>query len=623
MASDSSHRLAAAAPELQRILTRVGETPPAFAVSHIRCETVWVPMRDGTRLATDLYLPPKHPAPAIAIRTPYGRANDRFVGAFLSFARRGYVVIAQDCRGTGESEPESFDYYVHESEDGFDLVEWISRQSWFGGFLGACGSSYIGQTQWCMGMHPSMTTFVPEVSGLGIVPPSTANLYIYISASARTLGKGKGKVSVHYTEMERFFETETMAGGYYNEPLQPSLPDAVLARFAHLRTLPVIEARRWLWKRYCGLSGAQRAGFVKQALGIEHITSVALRSMTEIFGQNTSIDAHTIPNADPSELCSLIQAPPLMITGWYDWGLNDALATWSLLRREGQESVRSRTRLLITPSAHNTPGYYEGIQTHAELQHNHRTVNNVELLLSWYAAVQGGTVDSWPVVIYYLMGKNEWRVATDWPPPEARPRVFYLASQGRLIEDPAHHPSGSDSYVYDPEHPTPTAGGSIVSYMYPPGSVDVSEVQRRPDVLTYTTEPLEEDLDVVGGISVELYVSSSAADTDFCARLSDVFPDGRAIQLQSGMLRARYRQQEPELLEPGRIYRMEIDLWATANRFFAGHRLRVDISSADFPHFDRNNNRGGEPGRPIPARQTLHFGPEHPSCLRVRVVGRP
>jgi len=153
--------------------------------------------------------------------------------------------------------------------------------------------------------------------------------------------------------------------------------------------------------------------------------------------------------------------------------------------------------------------------------------------------------------------------------------------------------------------------------------VDVSEVQRRDDVLTYTTEPLQTDLDVVGPLRLVLYAASSAVDTDFSGRLSDVFPDGRAIQLQSGMLRARYRNPEgdPELLEPGRIYLLQIDMWATANRFKAGHRLRLDISSADFPRYDRNANRGGAPGDPIPAAQSIYHDPEHPSHLVVSVIG--
>jgi putative CocE/NonD family hydrolase len=226
-------------------------------------------------------------------------------------------------------------------------------------------------------------------------------------------------------------------------------------------------------------------------------------------------------------------------------------------------------------------------------------------------------------VIYYLMAANEWRCAENWPPPEARPLILYLDDTNRLtMRLPSRH-STPDSYTYEPEHPTPTIGGSIVSNVYTPGSVDVGEVQQRSDVLVYTTAPLERDLDVVGPVRLILHASSTAVDTDFVARISDVFPDGRAIQLQSGVLRARYRDLtgDPQLLEPGRVYRFEIDLWAIANRFKAGHSLRLDISSADFPRFDRNCNRGGAPGVPIAATQTLYHDSKHPSRLILMTIG--
>lgn len=617
-------RLADTAPELERILERSSiHTPYRFSVSEIRCETTMVAMRDGARLATDLYLPPALPAPAIAVRTPYGRGMDAYVGAFLSFARRGYVVVSQDCRGTGDSEPDSWDFYMYESEDGCDLVEWVSRQDWFDGFLGACGSSYIGQTQWCMAMHPRMSTVVPEVSGLGIVPISTAHLYMFLNVYAASVGKGEDKVSIHHGELERLMADETLAGGYFNEPLQQPFSEALLARYPELRMLPPQQAKRRLWERYCALPSAQRAELIKQALGIKNISFLDMEHLPTIFGHRTSIDAHTSPATEPSELCRRLQAPALMITGWYDWALNDALATWQWIRRDAREPVRSRSRLLITPSAHNMTGYHEGIENHPELQHSHRMPANIELLMQWYSAIRQGTADAWPTVIYYLMGANEWRIVADWPPPDAQRVALYLDHSGRLTAHVPQQPSTPDRYVYDPTNPTPTVGGSIVSFVYPPGSVDVSEVQKRPDVLTYTSALLERDLDVVGPLRVILYASSSALDTDFSVRLSDVFPDGRAIQLQSGMHRARYRDPggEPELLVPDRIYRLEIDLWATANRFKAGHSLRLDVSSADFPRFDRNTNRGGEPGPPLPAMQRIYRDAEHPSHVLLSVIG--
>jgi uncharacterized protein len=581
-----------------------------------------VAMRDGVRLATDIYLPPAQPAPVIVLRTPYGRGMDLYAGPLMSLARRGYAVVSQDCRGTGDSEPDAWDYYMYEPEDSWDLVEWVSQQKWSDGFLAGCGGSYSGQTQWQMAMHPKMTTIVPEVSGLGLAP-NTMRLHMFANAFARSVGKGHEKVSIPFFDLEREMLGETLSTGYYNEPLYRPLPEALLTRFPELGTLSPGEASRWLWAHYCSLSCAGRAELVRRATETDAVTIVDVESLSGIFGQRISHDAHTIPTASPDHLCQSIHAAVMLRTGWYDWGLNDALATWELLQRSAPESIRGRCRLIIAPSAHNMPGYHEGVAEHPELQHAHGLASNVELLLQWYRSVRDQTTDAWPKVIYYLMGANEWRTGDAWPPTEVCCVSLYLDSCGRLGTCTPGPDSAADRYTYDPMHPTPTVGGSILSFVYPPGSVDVSDVQARSDVLTFTTAVLSQDVDIVGPLRLVLYVSSSAVDTDFTARLSDVFPDGRSIQLQNGVLRARYRnlQGEPKLLEPGHIYCIEIDLWATANRFRAGHRLRLDISSADFPRFDRNANRGGDPGPPIPAIQTIYHDAEHPSHLLLPVLG--
>lgn len=614
-------RLAEAAPGLERILKRsMIHTPPQFAVSEIRLETVLVAMRDSVRLATDLYLPPDLPAPAIAVRTPYGRGWDSAVGTFLSFVRRGYVVISQDCRGTGDSEPDSWDYYMYEPEDGYDLVEWVSRQAWFDGFLGSCGGSYLGQTQWPMALHPRMSTIVPEVSGLGVAS-NTVHLHMFANAYARSVGRGRDKVALPHFELEEQMLEETLATGIFNEPLHRPFAEALLTRFPHLRALPPLQAKRWLWEHYCSLTCDGRAEFVRQAMGTKSVSILEVESLSTIFGHQIAHDAHTLPHPRPAEVCQSFHAPVMLRTGWYDWGINDALATWELLMRSAPEPLRSRCRLFIAPSAHNMPGYHEGMGEHPELHHAYSVATNLEMLLRWYTAVREDEIDAWPTVVYYLMGANEWQAANAWPLPEARTVPLYLGAGGRLTTV-LPQSSAPDHYTYDPNDPTPTVGGSVVSYVYSPGSVDVSEVQRREDVLTYTSAPLEHSLDVVGPLRLLLYASSSALDTDFSGRLSDVFPDGRAIQLQSGMLRTRYRNLDggPELLKPGRIYRFEIDMWATANRFKTGHSLRLDVSSADFPRFDRNSNRGGEPGPPVAAVQTIFHDPEHPSHLLLSVI---
>ncbi len=614
--------MAEIAPEFAQLLREPAKmASPQFTVPDIEISTVMVPMRDGIRLATDLYLPPRTPAPAVVMRTPYERDADANVGAFLSLARRGFVVVSQDCRGTGGSEPDFWDYYLREPEDSYDLIEWITHQDWYDGFIGSTGGSYVGQTQWCMAMHPKMSAIIPEVSGLGIAV-NTVHLHMFLNAYAKSMGNSADLQDVSYEDLEGIMLDETLATGYFNEPLYKPLPEAVFTRLPELAELEPYAAQQRLWAYYCSLSNADRVELVKEITGAPHVTIVEVESLSQIFGPTISHDRHTLPHTDMAEVVRSVHAPALLVSGWYDWGLNDLLATWDLLDRAGTEPLRSRNRMVIAPSAHGHAGYHEGREGHPELDRPYRTAGIIEMQSRWYKAVRDGTTDSWPTVIYYLMGANEWRAADSWPIRDAEPASFYLGPDGSLTSQAPQSPAPPDDYTYDPHDPPPTKGGSIVSWVYPPGSVDVSDVQARPDVLTYSTEPLTEDLDVVGPLTMVLYASSSAVDTDFVARLTDVFPDGRAIQLQAGALRTRYRDLggEPSFLEPGQVYRLEIDLWATANRFKAGHRLRVDISSGDFPKFDRNTNRGGEPGDPIPARQRIYRDPEHPSHLEVRVL---
>ena len=596
------------------LLSRDPRTPVTFAAADITIETVFVTMRDGVRLATDLYLPPQLPAPVIAVRTPYGRDADRLVAPFMSFVRRGYVVAVQDLRGTGGSEPDDHDFYMFEPQDGYDFVEWVSAQNWCDGFIGSVGGSYVGQVQWPMATHPKMTTIVPEVSGIG-VGVKTASLHMVVNALAHTIGNGEEKTNVPHWQLEPMMLDETWSTGFFNEPFVSPMLAELAESFPELKDLSPVEAQAWLWAHYCSLTCPERAEFVRRLAGTPHVTMLDAENIGPLFGQGISLDRHTLPSVDPAQQVADFHAVPLLRTGWYDWFVNDALETWELLRAHAPEPLRSQARIIITPSAHNLPGYKEGMGEHPELQHNHWT--NVDFTLRWYETVRDGAIDEWPRVIYYLMGANEWRSAEDWPLPEAEDTLFYLGAGGTLSSAPPQELQATDQYVYDPLDPTPTVGGSIVSWVYPPGSVDVSTVQQRSDVLTYTTEPLERDVDVVGKLRMLLFASSSAVDTDFAVRLSDVFPDGRAVQLQNGVLRARYRDLDrgAEPLVPGEVYPLEIDMWVTANRFKAGHRICIDVSSADFPRFDRNTNLGGAPGDPVPATQTVYRDASHPSHL--------
>jgi putative CocE/NonD family hydrolase len=571
----------------------------------IRRETHSVAMRDGVKLATDVYLPPRLPAPTVVRRTPYGRSTDVALKWILPLATRGFVVVTQDCRGTGDSEPDVWDYYVFESEDSLDCVEWITRQRWFDGFIAACGASYAAQTQWCMARHPAMSTIVPEVSGLGLAW-NTAAFHMFLNAYARGVGKGSGVGPAGYDDLEADLLEETLATGLFNEPITP----AIAAR-----------AQRELWRRYCDLPSRERRDWIKSVRGVDRVTIGDIEAMPSQFGQRIAHDAHTIPTAQSSELVRSLRAPPLMITGWYDWGLNDALATWKAVVDDAGAGVRDRARLIITPSAHKTPGYHEGAPQRPELRHNHRVVNHIDLLLRWFDAIRYGGLEQWPRVIYYMMNAGQWRTSDTWPPANVQTQPWYLSQERHLTRT---HPQSAEcwfQYVYDPLDPTPTVGGSIVSAVLPPGSVDLEEVQRRPDVLTWQSEPLQHDVYVAGSLKAFIYASSSAQDTDFVVRLSDVFPDGRVIQLQNGLLRTRHSNPEaPQPLTPGEIYRLQIDMWATANCFRAGHRICIDISSADFPRFDRNSNLAGEGEGTVRAVQTIYCDASRPSHVLLPVL---
>jgi hypothetical protein len=576
---------------------------------------------DGTKLATDVYLPPDAQAPSVVLRTPYGRAEDRLVGCFMSLARRGFAVISQDCRGTGDSEPDDWDYYVFEPDDSFDLVAWVTGQKWYNGFIGSFGSSYLAQTQWCMAAHPAMSAIIPHVSGLGVAR-NTVGLHMFVNAYARSVGKGGERVDLPYDALEQAMLAETLSTGLFNEPIQDALPTWAIERFPDLKGRAPDEGHRQLWSFYCAMSCAERAQFICDFTGSAHVTICDIESLTKLFGPLIAHDRHTLPRDTLKELAQAIKAPPLFITGWYDWGLNDALATWQLIRSSAMPAISDACRMIITPSAHNAAGYKERMATAPALRQFYNMYSNLELNVQWWESIAEGRSE-WPRVTYYLMGANEWHTVSDWPPPEATDLPLYLRDERSLGVDPPAEGEAHDTYLYDPSDPTPTRGGSIVSYVVQPGSCDVADLHSsRRDLLVYTSEPLSEDLTIAGPLKLIIYASSDAPDTDFVGRISDVFPDGRAIQLQNGALRARYREDagSAKRLTPGEVYRLEIDMWATANRFKAGHRIRLDISSADFPRFDRNTNLAGFEGPPQIARQTIHRSVDKPSHVILPVL---
>jgi putative CocE/NonD family hydrolase len=266
-------------------------------------------------------------------------------------------------------------------------------------------------------------------------------------------------------------------------------------------------------------------------------------------------------------------------------------------------------------------------------------VDSEEVMLRWYDAIlkgeKNGAEQEKPVKIF-VMGKNVWREEDDWPLARAEKARYYLHSGGKsnslrgdgALSTATPQAEPADHWVYDPADPVPTVGGPLCcdSPHLAPGPRDQRPVEARDDVLLYTTPAFKQDLEVTGPVTLELYAGSSAVDTDFTAKLVDVWPNGLAQNLTEGILRARYRnsQEKPEMMNPGEVYKLTVDLWATSNVFLAGHRLRLEVSSSNFPRFNRNTNTGEDPGRAtrlIKATNTVYHDGEHPSAL-VLPVGR-
>jgi putative CocE/NonD family hydrolase len=325
-----------------------------------------------------------------------------------------------------------------------------------------------------------------------------------------------------------------------------------------------------------------------------------------------------------------IVVPGYHIGGWYDIFLSGTIKNYLGIKNHGgSEAARGNQRLLIGPWGHAGVGEIDfGPTAGLDLD---------ELEFRWhdhFLKGEDGGIDREKPVKIFVMGRNIWREENEWPLARARSTSYYLDSAGKAnslrgdgaLGLSAPHEEPLDSYTYDPGDPVPSRGGGLCcGGAFPSGVFDQRAIEGREDVLVYSTPPLQEDVEVTGPVSLELYASASTVDTDFTAKLVDVSPDGFARNLTDGIMRGRYRnsQERPELMNPGGIYKLTIDLGATSNVFLAGHRLRLEVSSSNFPRFDRNLNTGEDQGRSVrsvKARITIYHNAQHPSALLLSVV---
>ena len=541
-----------------------------------------VPMRDGIKLRANVWRPDApRKYPGILIRTPYGKR----AGGYERYVRAGYVVVEMDTRGRYESEGDFVVYTDernHEADDGYDSVEWLAQQPWCNGRVGTMGASYKGWMQWALATRrpPSLRCMcacsIPlentDVDWWGAFRPGRRMKW-WLTSMAPDLRKRAG----------------------WPLPHNPAHACAIWDDIEHgrwLSLLPWIEVVKYL--------------------------PPPLAQQVEDWMRHPNRKCWRF-----AERHQEIEVPNLDFTGWYDH-CNSLGHLSGMQQHARSELARTQTKVVCGPWSHGTIGkrdcYGNDMGPEAEL-------DIVDLEIRWFDRwlkdCRNG-VDQDPAVRYFVMGSNEWQSAASWPPSGLDEYVYHLAGAGNansvngsgLLKDTPASEATTDSYCYDPQDPAPTLWTTKLSF----GASDRRRLEHRRDILVYRTPLLEEAVEIVGEPEVVLYAATSAADTDWFARLIDDEPGGRAMEVAYGMVRARYRNSldREELITPGKVVEYHLRLTPTACRFLKGHRIRLDITSSDFPNFDRNHNTGRNDlldAELLPANQTVHHSADYPSRI--------
>ena len=570
-----------------------------YAVAYER--EVLVTMRDGVKLRADIFRPDAPGRfPVLLQRTPYDK--NRGVEFGLKAAARGYVVISEDVRGRYASEGEWYPF-KHEQEDGYDTVEWAAALPYADGRVGMFGASYVGATQLLAAIAQP-----PHLAGIN--PMWTGSNY---------------------------HANWTYQGGAFQQWFNQSWMSWALARDTADRTLATLVDPE---KGAPALPLVDYPLFSLQASAAQPTTTKDLAPYYLDWLAHPAYDDYW-KRYSIEENFEKIKVPALHVGGWYDIFEAGSVRNFTGLKAQGATAAaRDGQRLIVAPGGH------AGLES---------KIGAVDLgaaakfdidgtTLDWYDYLFKGVKNRFASddrVSLFVLGSNTWRQERDWPLARAKTTRYYLHAPDSLA---ATSPAGSqrsagtltiilpraekpDAYVYDPNDPVPTIGGSLCCEPLKSGIgiQDQQAVEARGDVLVYTTPAFAKDTEVTGPVSLDLYVSSSAVDTDFTGMLVDVWPNGFVQNLTSGILRLRYRQSmaTAALAKPGKIYRITVDLWDTSNVFRAGHKLRLEVSSSNFPRFDRNLNTGEDQARSkraVAATNTIYHDAAHPSALIVPVV---
>lgn len=538
---------------------------------------VEMPMRDGTILRGDVYLPQgAGPFPALVERTPYNKevSPEMQVKSPPFFASQGYAVVVQDVRGKFKSAGKFIPFHDDGwgvNRDGYDTIEWIAAQAWCDGNVGMIGGSYAGATQ-----YRTAPTRPPHLRAL-YVRESSADYYrewVFHDGAFEL-----GFMHAWTLNMELNNLAHLVSADDY--PKHKGRLDHALKNLSDWQGLlplnpnPLLEGINEWYDDFMA-HPAQGPYWQRWSIELQH---------------------HEV------------DVPIVHLGGWFDIFLNGTIKNFVGLKAKARsQKAREGQRLLIGPWIHgpwNMATSKQGeVDFGADAIRDYNAIR-VPWFDYWLKGKQTGVLDEPPVQLF-VMGENRWRDFGDYPVPKTRYTNWYLHDDGILNMARPHSAERADSYVYDPMDPVPTIGGNLLIANVPGGVFDQRPIEHR--CLIYTSEPLTQDLTIIGDVKFILHAMSSAPDTDWIVRLTDVHPDGYSRLLCDGILRARYREsfERQTLLTPHQVYEFVVDLWATANTFKAGHRIRVAITSSSFPRFDRNLNTGGEFGKEVVGQVALN-----------------
>ncbi|MGA8593470.1 MAG: CocE/NonD family hydrolase [Bryobacteraceae bacterium] len=555
------------------------EMPATPLPGFIEFENVRIPMRDGVILRADVYVPPGSGRwPAILIRTPYNRHSDTTRG-YRVFTEHGYAVVTEDVRGRNGSDG-TFGSIEQEGPDGNDTINWIAAQPWSNGRVGMAGASYVGIVQWRAAVqhNPHLLAIFPLVSG------DDEYMDRYYSPG--------GALQLAHRLV------------WLSENLTPrGLPRPPFA--VYIRHLP---------------------------LGTSDVAATTLKlEMWRVPLNHPSYDRFWLALSVRNQLPEVTAAVSSM-GGWFDDYVESDLDAFSHLAKRGMP-----IETWIGPWSHTLTRKYSTVDFGPMAMPHVRA-----LQLAWFdrflkVPVSASSQAPLPLLHIFVMGSNVWRDEHEWPLARTRYTPFYLESGGRANtasgdgELTSRFRSGEppDRFIYDPSNPVPTTGGAVCCNprLLPAGPLDQSAVERRNDVLVYTSPPLRDDLEVTGPVGVTIYVATSASDTDFTAKLVDVFPDGRPLLVTDGIARLRYRVSlaRPVFVKRNVPYQIHIDAGVTSWVFAEGHRIRLEISSSNFPRYDRNLNSSrpnASESKITVAMQTVMHDQRYPSVVVLPVIPR-